>query len=152
MLRRRRRRPCPGLSTTGTSTPISLSCRKLLPQAPAARRRSPAPPPSPSPQRPCKDVNSAASYPVPGSRIPAPAIKTPCGIQTLPSISKSALTDGAGTRRPGPEFLACPLVLLIPSCRARVRHDLAEVVDEVVRGAVPAEDEVGAGQQRPVLC
>src|SRR5215469_11626829 len=38
-----------------------------------------------------------------------------------------------------------------PACRARVRHDLAEVVDEFARGATSAEDEVRAGQQRAVL-
>jgi hypothetical protein len=119
----------------------SLSCRKLLPPGTDRRVRHP----SPSPQRPCKDVNLAAGHPVPGPRIPAPAIKTSCGIQTLPSSrnlhrqtglavalvaagsQRPPAHFGAGSCGPGPGIPACPLVLLIPSCWARVRDDLAEV-------------------------
>src|SRR5215468_7853471 len=47
--------------------------------------------------------------------------------------------------------LVVPLVLLVSSCWACVREDLAEVVEAVDRGATSAEGEVGGGQQRPVL-
>src|SRR5215472_5772897 len=38
-----------------------------------------------------------------------------------------------------------------PACHARVRNDLAEVVDPLDRGATSAEGEVGAAQERAVL-
>src|SRR5262250_186186 len=57
----------------------------------------------------------------------------------------------AGASRPRPGDLEMPLVLLIPSRWARVRDDLAEVVEAVDCGATSAEDEVGAAQHRPVL-
>src|ERR1700730_12137018 len=47
-------------------------------------------------------------------------------------------------------YLKAALVL-IPSRRARVRDDLAEVVEALDRFAAPAEEEVGAAQHRPVL-
>src|SRR5215471_6750443 len=57
---------------------------------------------------------------------------------------------GPGQRVPARD-LVVPLVLLVSSCGTRVREDLTEVVDEVVRRAAPTEDEVRRGQQRAVL-
>src|SRR5215470_2001069 len=57
----------------------------------------------------------------------------------------------AGASGPRPGDPAMPLVLLIPSRWARVRDDLAEVVEEADGGTTSAELEVGAAQRRPVL-
>src|ERR1700730_4691056 len=59
------------------------------------------------------------------------------------------MTRGRDSRS-RPRYLARPLAL-IPSCGARVRDDLTEVVDAVDGRSMPAEGEVGGGQQRPVL-
>src|SRR5205823_13597868 len=53
-------------------------------------------------------------------------------------------------RCPGPRCGGV-LVLLISSCGARVREDLAVVVEEVECGATSAEGKVGGRQQRAVL-
>src|SRR5215813_1887533 len=66
------------------------------------------------------------------------------GLQTDPWIS------GPGRAVPGPRSGRW-LVLLVSSCGAGVREDLAEVVDEVLRRTAPSEPEVCGGQQRPVL-
>src|SRR5215471_9564973 len=57
---------------------------------------------------------------------------------------------GPGQRVPARD-LVVPLVLVVSSCGACVREDLAEVVEEVDRGTTSAEPEVGGGQQRAVL-
>src|SRR5215472_12442548 len=57
---------------------------------------------------------------------------------------------GPGQRVPARD-LAMPLVLLVSSCGARVREDLAEVVEALDGRTAPAEGKVGAAQQRAVL-
>src|SRR5690349_10335473 len=129
MLRRRRRRPCPGLSTTGTSTPThspaASSCRELL-QSGADRRRLRLLPRGSGPAQ-CQ-LGSGPS----GSGIPDSCSRYRDAMRG-PDVAQAVVNPPEGRGRdlrPGPGFLACPLALLIPFCWARVRHDLAEIVEE----------------------
>src|SRR5262249_61830706 len=58
---------------------------------------------------------------------------------------------GAGTPRSRPRDVVMPLVLLALCCWARVRDDLAEVVEAHDRRTTSADAEVVLGQQRPIL-
>src|SRR5215467_7388003 len=98
-------------------------------------------PPRHSPARPPK-----SGWPAKTGRGPSQQPSGPGS--TAPRCT--ALNLGPGHAVPARD-LVVPLVLLVSSCWACVREDLAEVVEAVDRGATSAEGEVGGGQQCPVL-